>query len=1170
MRLCLLLGLLLCCSSVLAGLPETPQFRQLTVADGLPSSTLYAVTQDKKGYLWIASKDGLARYDGVGYKIYRYAPGDDNSLPGNVVQALHVDKQDRLWIAIEGQGISRLNAERTDMTHFRRRTHPEIGSDDIWAMTSTADGSLWFGTYGGGLHRMDANGHIKRFMPGKNSNDSLPSETIMSLAVDKRDRLWIGTTKGLCFWDGKKFTTLKMGDQLNTFILQLMADQDGSIWAGTNKGLIHLSDKGEKLDEVFLPGKSITGLWQDQQSAIWFSDGPNVFQWRDKQLLSYTPDAQTPAKIYGVFEDHEGGFWFPTEDRGLLRLPAGWRNFSVFRHEGLNTKTLSGAMVHAASEADKDHVWSVSQGGGLDRINLLIGSIEQVLVDTEKWTTHIWSVLQTRDGAVWLGHDKGLLRFDPPARQSKYFTIRSKMGGTLLGPVRLLIQTNDGLLWSASYGGGIQARDESGHVIHQIVPGDGKGLASADPDQFALSPDGELWVATAEGLLRWDDDAQKFFRIAGSPNERVDAFCFLAADTVWVHHIGVLEALQWDGKKLQSLRRVSSDDGLPPVEVGSIVPDRSGNLWLTTTRGLLRYNVLTHQLRMFGERDGLPSQEFDMQPALLMSSGLVLVSTTKGLVVFDPAKIRNQSVLSPLVLDSISVRRGEDKIYFPNTSPIVDLQSDDRDLTVKLRLLSFADASMHRYRFLLKAYDNDWVDAGSSGERVFSSLPAGNYQLLAKAADAEGRWSEPLKFQFIVQPPWWKTAWAKILWGLLFGMVFLALALLYRRRVKLRHQQGLRDQEREIAQHNSAAKSHFLATLGHEIRTPMTGVLGMAELLQAGELNLQQRHRVSAIQRAGQHLLRLVNDVLDLAQIEAGKLRLHDEVFDVKALILEVAELLKPLAEIKGLSFSCLIDKSTPDFCRGDAGRVRQILLNLGNNAIKFTEQGQVLIRSAGLIPQGLQLQVSDTGPGMSDEQQARLFQRFEQAEGNRTNQRYGGSGLGLAICQELAMAMNGHVEIKSSLGQGAIFIVELALPRAEKMIEGSISETQKPYQNSALKILLVEDEPLVAEVLMGLLQAMGHHVSHAQQGLQALSQLALQNFDLALLDLDLPGIDGLELARLIQAQAYCLPLVAITARADAQAEPAALAAGMKAFIRKPVNTADLQELLQTLVFTDP
>ncbi|HOZ05606.1 MAG TPA: two-component regulator propeller domain-containing protein, partial [Arenimonas sp.] len=234
MRLCLLLGLLLCCSSVFAGLPETPQFRQVTVADGLPSSTLYAVTQDKKGYLWIASKDGLARYDGVSYKIYRYEPGNENALPGNVVQALYVDPQDRLWIAIEGQGISRLSADRRSFTHFRKSSHPEMGSDDVWAMTMTADGALWFGPCAGGLHLMDATGNITRFTSDKSNINSLPSDTVLSLAVDEGNRLWIGTTKGLCFWDGKDFKSVEVGEIFTGFIMQLLADRDGGLWVGTN------------------------------------------------------------------------------------------------------------------------------------------------------------------------------------------------------------------------------------------------------------------------------------------------------------------------------------------------------------------------------------------------------------------------------------------------------------------------------------------------------------------------------------------------------------------------------------------------------------------------------------------------------------------------------------------------------------------------------------------------------------------------------------------------------------------------------------------------------------------------------------------------------------------------------------------------------------------------
>lgn len=1168
MRLCLWFGLLFS-PMVFASLPETPQFRQLTVADGLPSSTLYAITQDRKGYLWIASKDGLARYDGVGYKTYRYAPGDENALPGNVVQALHVDSSDQLWLSIEGHGVSRLNAERNDFSHFRKSTHPAMGSDDIWAITSTPDGNIWFGGFGGGLHRMEGNGQIKRFMPIENDPHSLPGDTVLSLAVDAKNRLWIGTTKGLCYWNGSNFVRVRAGEMLDGYIMQLIGDADGSMWAGTTRGLLHLSTTGLQIGEVLLPDKTITGLWQDKQGAVWMSDGPTIYQWRDRQLLSYVPDMQTRANIYGVFEDHEGGIWFPTQDRGLLRLPAGWRNFSVFRYQPNSLDSLSGVVVHAASEMDSEHSWLVNDAGGLDKINLSTGRIERVLGKQETSVSMLWSVLQTREGVVWMGHSSGLIRFDPETGTLKHFPRGDGPLGTLPGAVRLLMQTKDGLLWSASYGSGIQARDETGKIIRQILADESKGLFLADPDQFALSPDGQLWLATARGLLRWSDDTEKFVAIDGSPKERIDAFSFLAADILWVHRMGILEAFQWDGRSLKSIKKVGGDEGLPPVEVGSMLPDRSGNLWLTTTRGLLRYSALTQQFRMFGERDGLPSQEFDMQPALMTSQGLALVSTSNGLVVLDTARIRNQTYLSPLNVDGLSVRRGEDVVDFSSSFPTLRLQAGDRDLSVSMRLLSFADTTAHRYRFLLKNYDVDWVDVGASGERVFSSLPPGKYLLEAKAADAEGRWSEPLSLKLLVLPPWWQTRWAMITWGLLAALLFLTSAWLYQRRVQLINTQRIREHEREIAERNSTAKSLFLATLGHEIRTPMTGVLGMTELLQASDLNPQQRHRVNSIQNAGNHLLHLVNDVLDLAQIEAGKLRLHEEAFDVKALVRDVSEFLKPLAEAKGLGFSVVIDKNSPDFCRGDAGRVRQVLLNLGSNAIKFTEQGQIILRCSGIPAEGIQLQVSDTGPGMSEEQQARLTQRFEQADGNLTNQQYGGSGLGLAICRELVTAMQGNIEVKSSLGQGATFIVVLPLP-----VVGNPPSNITPASltaksmDIALKILLVEDEPVVAEVLVGLLQAMGHRVHHAQQGLQALSMLSVEDFDLALLDLDLPGVDGLELARLIAVQGYTLPLAAITARADSAAEPAAIAAGMAGFIRKPVNSSDLAMLFETMRVT--
>jgi signal transduction histidine kinase len=533
---------------------------------------------------------------------------------------------------------------------------------------------------------------------------------------------------------------------------------------------------------------------------------------------------------------------------------------------------------------------------------------------------------------------------------------------------------------------------------------------------------------------------------------------------------------------------------------------------------------------------------------------LGVAASNADLVLFDPARIRGSSRAPQLVLDAVDLRRDEDTVPLSPRSRLVTLQPDDRDLHVTARLLSFADPEAHRYRFWLHGYDPDWVEAGASGERIFSRLDPGRYDLQVVAANAEGVWSQPQGFRLDVLPPWWRTWWARSLFALLAGVALALLALAYRRRMRDRHAQSLREQQRQMIEQGSEAKTRFLATLGHEIRTPMTGVLGMAELLQAGALDDRQRGQVGAIQRAGQHLLRLVNDALDLARIESGKLTLQDEAFDLHALLDEVAALLRPLAAAKGLAFSLQRGPGTPPVLRGDAQRVRQILLNLGCNAVKFTERGEVAIRTSALAPHGVNLEVCDTGPGLNAEQQGRLFQRFEQADGARTAQRYGGSGLGLAICQELAAAMHGRIDVACAPGQGASFQVALPLENAcASEIEGPAAQSVLASQRP-LRVLVVEDEPMIAEVIVGLLQSLGHRVTHAPQGLAALAELSSARFDLALLDLDLPGIDGFELARLIQAQGYALPLIALTARADADAEPRARDAGMAGFVRKPVT----------------
>ena len=270
-----------------------------------------------------------------------------------------------------------------------------------------------------------------------------------------------------------------------------------------------------------------------------------------------------------------------------------------------------------------------------------------------------------------------------------------------------------------------------------------------------------------------------------------------------------------------------------------------------------------------------------------------------------------------------------------------------------------------------------------------------------------------------------------------------------------------------------------------------------------------------------------------------------------------------PMAKQRGLEFRSRIAADAPRWLQGDPMRVRQILLNLLGNALKFTERGSVSLKVASAVP-GVRFVIADTGPGLNDEQKARLFQRFEQAEGARTAARYGGSGLGLAICQELAAAMGGRIALDSTPGQGTDFTVDLPLPDAEPPATVAVEPGVRKHH--ALHLLLVEDDATVAEVIVGLLQAQGHTVVHAAHGLAALSEIASNDFDMALLDLDLPGLDGLALARQLRSQGIAIPLLAVTARADADAEPLAREAGFDGFLRKPLTGAMLAEAIETLL----
>ena len=464
------------------------------------------------------------------------------------------------------------------------------------------------------------------------------------------------------------------------------------------------------------------------------------------------------------------------------------------------------------------------------------------------------------------------------------------------------------------------------------------------------------------------------------------------------------------------------------------------------------------------------------------------------------------------------------------------------------------------YRFLIDDTDN-WIDNGGRSEHIFAQLSGGDYRLRIQAAGPDGIWSElatPLSLH-VDSPPWLRW-WAWVIYALLLAALILAIVWLTRRRQRRQHRMELLAQEHRFAREANAAKTRFLAELGHEIRTPMTGVLGMAELLLNQPLPPQQRSYAQTIKNSGEVLLTLVNDALDLARIDAGRLELVLAPFDPRALLEDIVALGLERASAKGLALSLDVAEDVPAQVIGDAVRIKQIILNLTHNALKFTEHGSVQL-TLNTLQDGLLFGVSDTGSGISSDDQLRLFHHFQQLDGP---QRGSGSGLGLAICRKLADLMGGQVTLHSETGRGSVFHLSLPLHVGKTDVASPPPRAPRP-SGACWRLLLLEDDNVVAAVVTGLLQAQGHIVTHVANGLQGLQMLEQHRFDAVFVDLDLPGLDGLQWAQLVrarEAEGEHLPMIAITARADSEQESLTRRAGMDGFLRKPVTGEQLGDAL--------
>lgn len=1142
----------------------TPQFRRFGVPDNLPSGAIYAVAQDRRGLMWFVGVNGVARYDGVNIKVFRHRVDDSRSLPDNSIYAIFVDPDNHLWLGSVSSGLIMYDQSRKSFRDWKHHDDDpsSLASDEVWSIAQTPDGSLWVATeHGLDRLRADRHGfdHVALHASGRKADDV----SVRALLADDKGRLWIGTGQGL-------YLRQPDGAIHRVQVDPSFRGEIGKVWhidgraddirVATQGGLLHIDKDGvaRPMFSAQLASRRVVSSTRDRHGRLWIGCANGLLlDGGDRKLQVIKGEPLLPGglpghKIWRSMLDRDGGLWLTFENPSVAYLPPEWNGFRRFTHVPDDPNSLSGVSATAILVRHDGQVVVAGDNGWLDQLDSRTGEVKHLIGGVHG---EVVAMAEDADRRLWLAVAGGLKVFD----QGRIKTIDLKGSG--ISRPTLLASNGHKNVYIASWGEGVFQIDSRSHKISHL-PMPASSTASLIGALLEFNPhDGRLWYASADGLYRSDSKLTHLAAVSGLKQQSIGGLAFDASG-FWIIAPQTLEHYHLAGNKAELDRRVDISTQPFAQDVPNLRVDQQNHLWLFSNPGLWTFDPTSGRFRSFGPGQGLWNAQFFTVNIKSTADGMILAPNTAGVVAFNPEQLLelDRPGQRPLLtLTALSVlRKGKRHTLVPRNGT-VKLGWRDRDLDVQARVASYVDPAANHYRFRLQGFDNGWVDVDHRGERDFAGLAAGSYVLQVQGAGADGVWSAPMPpLRIVVQASPWERWWAWLAYLVLGALMAALLLWNWRRRLAQRHRLQLVEQQHHMAEAASAAKTQFLATLSHEIRTPMTGVMGMAELMLTTPLTPLQHDYTRAMQRSGGMLLKLLNDALDLARIEAGRLELEPAPFDPRQLVEDVTQLEQGLAHSKGIRFALEVNGELPVQLVGDAVRIKQVLLNLANNALKFTEHGSVTLR-ASHSSAGLLLEVSDTGPGIPEASQARLFQRFEQEDGP---QRRAGSGLGLAICRELVEMMGGSIELQSRVAHGSTFRVRLPLAEPARSLARADSA---PVAERSLHLLLVEDDAIVAAVIRGLLERQQHVVCHVANGLAALAELAYSTFDAALLDLDLPGVDGFQIARLIRQREHAgehLPIVAVTARSGSDDEARARAAGMDGLLRKPLSGEQLAQAL--------
>ncbi|MCK6691882.1 MAG: response regulator [Thermoanaerobaculia bacterium] len=1217
----LLHGLLIFLLLTVQGIPHAQNipYENVTIADGLSQGMIFHAIQASDGFLWFGTKDGLNRYDGYNFKVYTNDPFDPFSISGNVVRYIYEDSRENLWIVIEN----------SDLNLFDKKTGKfyrlPVGPGGLPAVpqsfvTEMPDGSFWVGTAHGLCHLYWKPGRAGPAPGNADLRAALQVETVYpdkeqgltsenpdnfnSGALGPDGTLWVVSNhcpyrlvKGS---DRFQPVPLPVKATLKPYFLELYANKDGSILVVFALGNTMIFQSASYIDGIWsfhpeLKQYKMSGLsspYQDQSALQRAIRDKDVFQ--TQKLL----DCGTPGHSHGKpLFDRSGNIWVGTNGYGLHKFkPAS----SLFRHY-FKGQSISRIFANSSGEAfiSRDFYKMATGRHGTS------GWEFNLSPDQTAYPPGVY--LETQTGIGWHVNNVGLLvRTDPDGSKRAY-----NFG---LSTPQLLATDHSGMLWASKDGSKLLCFDPS---ADRPLTYDLSGLLGPVSSFYALLPDkkGHVWITNSQGLVEGIPDGKGGYTFKVWRNDPANPHSLGYNATLSLCEDPVLpDKYLWVGTKGGGLNRLNKASGqffqlntrnsdLPNDVAYGILPDEAGNLWVSTNRGLSRVTLPREDagppdprnfyFQNYRAADGLQDDEFNTGAYFRCPDGQLMFGGVNGLTAFYPKQLPKRNNDAPVHITDLKINNQPRNEQYP--AGTLKLPYDQNTLTIEFALLDFANPKENRYRYRLKGADPDWVDAGTRHFANYTRLGPGAYRFEVEGSTGGGIWSpHAATLDFVIYPPWWASWWAYTMYAiLLLGGAYYFYSFQLKRKLEHAENERLKDLD--------AVKTRLYTNITHEFRTPLTVILGLAaEISREGNSRIQEMARV--VQRNGQGLLRLINQMLDLAKLDSGAMQLQPVRTDVVAFCRYVSESFHSLAASRQIQLHFLTELPVfeMDF---DKEKLQNILHNLLGNAIKFTpEGGHVYLQIAHWnrwqppAPRGwhqtvtpvknmerawILLRVSDTGPGIPESDWPTIFDRFAQS---KTSAVVGGTGIGLALVRELVQLMQGGLALRNVPGKGAEFMVALPvfqdaepadhLPADSPPFQPDIQERVLPAAGAVSAdagdmpvLLLVEDNADVAEYIQNCL-AEGYRVAYARDG-QAGIDMALEQIpDLIVSDVMMPVKDGFDLTDTLKndERTSHIPIVLLTAKSSVDDRIAGLKRGADAYLIKPFHREELLATLRQLL----